>query len=262
MSSVIEVNKLVNSYLDWLKKDMDVFEANDGWIGIISPFLDRHNDQISFFVKKSGKDYVFTDDGYTINDLEDYGVDLFKSPHRKRLLDYSVCSRGGFLDGYEIKMVASEADFHFKMHNFMQILLSVDDLFCLAQSNVRSLFWDDVRNYLQTIGGGAIEGSSFIGKSGYSHIIEYAYPRTANRPVTWVEPINSPNRPNIMNAIYKWTDTRPARTQIDGDDAKFIVLLNDVDNDVKAQDVNALSTYGITPQLWSGKENLASVLAA
>ena len=262
MSSVLEVNKLVNNYLALLKKDLNVFEAENGWVGITTPFLDRHNDHISFFVKKTDHDYLFTDDGYTISDLEDYGVDLLNSEHRKKLLNFNVHSRGGFLSGCEINMKATESDFHFKMHCFIQILLSVDDLFCLAQSNIKNLFWEDVRDFLLSIGGGAIQGNSFIGRSGYPHTIEYAYPKTQGRPVTWLEPINSPKKSNIVNAIYKWTDTRPTRSQIDGDDAKFIVLLNDVDNDVKPQDVSALSNYGIIPQYWSKKELLPELLAA
>lgn len=53
--------KLVSSYLAWLKSKIIVKEI-DGIAEITTPFLDRHNDHLQFYVKKTNEGFILTDD--------------------------------------------------------------------------------------------------------------------------------------------------------------------------------------------------------
>ena len=77
-----EIQNLLDKYLDWLK-DKTVLKSINDWVEITTPYVDRHNDFIQIYVKKdSPGNFILSDDGYTISDLESTGCKL-DSPKRK-----------------------------------------------------------------------------------------------------------------------------------------------------------------------------------
>ena len=64
-----ECHDLVNAYIEWLKQKISVKDI-EGVCEITTPFLDRHNDHLQIYVKRTGDTLILTDDGYTIRDLE------------------------------------------------------------------------------------------------------------------------------------------------------------------------------------------------
>src|SRR5450756_1503816 len=80
--------QILDEYLTWLREHSEVRRVAD-WGEITVPFLDRHNDHLQLYVKRSNGDVVFTDDGYTVADLEQSGCSL-ASPKRRGLLDVTL----------------------------------------------------------------------------------------------------------------------------------------------------------------------------
>ncbi|OEG71791.1 hypothetical protein ATZ36_12720 [Candidatus Endomicrobiellum trichonymphae] len=39
------------------------------WVEITTPYIDRHNDYIQIYIKKSKGSFILTDYGYTVDDL-------------------------------------------------------------------------------------------------------------------------------------------------------------------------------------------------
>ena len=86
--------KISSAYLDWLKSETIETDLGNGYTEITVPFLDRHNDYIQIYVKKSADDiFRLSDDTYTITDLQVSGID-FKSEKRKKILNDIVRKRG------------------------------------------------------------------------------------------------------------------------------------------------------------------------
>ena len=78
-------------------------------------------------------DWVLTDDGYTIADLKLSGCE-FTTEKRRRIL-YSILNGFGIqLDGDELFTNAMPSNFPQKKHNLIQAMLSINDLFVLADS--------------------------------------------------------------------------------------------------------------------------------
>jgi len=61
--------QLVDDYFRWLRSHTQVRDV-EGWTESTVPFLDRHNDHLQLYVQPHNGDYVLTDDGYTVADLE------------------------------------------------------------------------------------------------------------------------------------------------------------------------------------------------
>ncbi len=96
MSTVREIEGLLNNYRAWLKEKTTLREANGEWVEITTPYLDRHNDALQIYVRSENGGYVLTDDSYTIHDLEASGCNL-ETGKRQDLLKMT-------LNGFGVKL--------------------------------------------------------------------------------------------------------------------------------------------------------------
>ena len=74
----------IQQYIKWIKENSGQRVIN-GYTEITTPFLDIHNDELRFYVQKKDNEYLFTDDGYILSDLEMSGVSITKG-RRSELL--------------------------------------------------------------------------------------------------------------------------------------------------------------------------------
>lgn len=111
------------------------------WIGecaeITIPLLDRHNDHTQIYICPHGDDeYLLTDDGYTLNDLEISGYSI-DTPEKKALLDTTISSCGAKLNGNAIEVVGDRKKLpHNKMYNILQAIIKVNNLFDSGQVKI------------------------------------------------------------------------------------------------------------------------------
>lgn len=69
----MDIEHYINDYIHWLKNEITFSKVGE-YYEISSPFLDEKNDYLQFYVKQSGDDILFTDDGYTLNELQSIGI--------------------------------------------------------------------------------------------------------------------------------------------------------------------------------------------
>ena len=177
-----EIRLLTEQYHAWLREKTNL-RAIEDWVEITAPFLDRHNDYIQIYVKRTKNGYFLTDDGETIDDLELSGCTL-DSPKRKALLRTTLNGFGVQLDGNNKALVVrtTAKDFALKKHNLLQAMLAVNDLFFLATPTVASLFSEDVQAWLDDSDIRFVPGIKLPGKSGYDHLYNFIIPESRNRP--------------------------------------------------------------------------------
>src|ERR1700722_9806745 len=70
MTTVQEIEHLLNAYRAWLKDKTTLREVNGSWVEITTPYVDRHNDALQIYARSENDSYVLTDDSYTVRDLE------------------------------------------------------------------------------------------------------------------------------------------------------------------------------------------------
>jgi len=254
--TVAEIQKLVSEYTNWLKESISLRQV-DEWVEITTPFLDRHNDYIQIFVKKTNGSYLLTDDGFTIQDLKLSGC-VLDTPKRQDLLMITLNGFGVTLDHEMLTIKATEQNFSLKKHNLVQAILAVNDLFYLAEPVVVSLFLEDVETWLNNNDIRYSPRVKLSGKSGYDHHFDFVIPKSRIRPERILQAINNPNRNNAENFVFTWIDTKDARPL----ESNAYAILNDTDRRVPNEVQEALTTYEIHPILWSKKENFLSELSA
>ena len=263
MTIVQEVDGLINNYLKWLKDNTQTKSLGNDAAVITTPHIDRHNDFLEIVVSRTNNgDYRLSDDGWIIADLEASGC-LLDTPKRTELFKETLAGFGMKSERDEIMTLASAKNFSQKKHNLVQAMLAVNDLFYTASSHVKSLFLEDVQNWLKQNGIRFTPNVKFAGKSGYDHKFDCVIPGSTETHERILKTINSPTKQTTLNVIISWEDIKEER----GEDTQAYVILNDRvsadENKEIPQDITeALANYGMKSVIWSKRKNSVKALAA
>jgi hypothetical protein len=251
-----EVRVLIDNYAAWLR-DKTALRSVDNWVEITTPYLDRHNDYIQIYAKRLDNGYLLTDDGRTIQDLEQGGTKLNR-PKRNELLRLVLNGFGIRLESDRLEVRASPDTFALRKHNLVQAIISVNDMFYLAQPMVVSLFYEDVVSWLDAREVRYTPKVKFTGKTGYDHLFDFVIPKSRSAPERILEAINRPNRDTAEAVAFKWIDTKEVRPS----DARAYVLLNDLEVQIAPSVLEALASYDVRPVPWSMREEVRPELVA
>lgn len=251
-----EIETLLDQYQKWLKDKTTLRQVND-WVEISTPYLDRHNDYIQIYVKKENANYLLTDDGWIINDLEDAGCSL-DSAKRQALLKMTLNGFGVQLNNGRIETSASSDSFSLRKHNLIQAMLAVNDLFYLAAPIVANLFYEDVVSWLETNKIRYTPKVKFTGKSGYDHLFDFVVPKSSKYPERVVRTINHPTKEAAQSLAFSWIDTKDVRPP----NSSAYAILNDSDFSISPNVISAIRNYEVSPILWSKRNSAIEQLAA
>jgi hypothetical protein len=251
-----DIQGMVDAYHAWLK-DKSTLRQIDDWVEITTPYLDRHNDYVQIYAKRSNGGFTLTDDGYTLEDLEQTGCKL-DSRKRQDLLKMTLNGFGVQLQGSALQVHAGPESFAVRKHNLVQAILAVNDMFYLAVPMVTSLFYEDVVAWLDLHEVRYTPKVKFTGKTGYDHLFDFVIPKSRKQPERIVQTMNRPNRNTAQAVVLSWIDTKEVRSS----ESRAYVLLNDADQRVPQAVVDALQSYNVRPVSWSERENVREELAA
>jgi hypothetical protein len=253
---IAEIQSLMDRYLEWLR-DKSQLRAVGDCVEVTTPYLDRHNDYLQFYVKRENGHYLLTDEGYTIQDLQLSGCNL-ESRKRQDLLRLTLNGFGVQLDNDALIVRATPESFSLRKHNLVQAMLAVNDLFYLATPAVTSLFLEDAMAWLEANDIRYVSNIRFPGKSGYDHRFDFAIPKSRLRPERLMRAINRPDRDSAEAMAFAWVDTKETRPE--GSEA--YALLNDSESRLLDTVLEALKSYDVYPIAWSEREKFKERLVA
>ncbi|MBI4660535.1 MAG: DUF1828 domain-containing protein [Verrucomicrobia bacterium] len=251
-----EVRNLMDRYLAWLKGKTTLREVSDH-VEVTTPYLDRHNDYIQFYVRRNKNGYILTDDGYTIDDLKRSGCKL-DTPKRQDLLKMTLNGFGVQIEREALVVHATPENFNLRKHSFVQAMLAVNDLFYLSVPMVASLFLEDVTAWLDLHEIRYTQKVKFTGKSGYDHLFDFVIPKSRRAPERILQTINRPSRDTAQVVAFSWIDTKEVRPP----DSRAFAFLNDSELVPSAAVLDAMRNYEVRPVLWSERETVREELAA
>ena len=251
-----EIQSLLDQYWVWLRDRTNLREIGD-WIEITTPYLDRHNDCLQIYARRSNGGFVLTDDGYIVDDLKQSGCKI-DSEKRRDLLKMTLNGFGVQMIDKALEIRASSDNFALRKHNLIQAMLAVSDLFYLASPVVTSLFYEDVVAWLDLSDIRYTPNVKFSGKSGYDHRFDFVIPKSKIKPERVLRTINRPSRDTAQAAAFSWVDTKEVRSP----DCRAYALLNDTENPVSENVLAAMRSYDVQPIPWSARDAAREELAA
>lgn len=250
-----EIDDLIGGYYEWLR-DKSATKILGEWTEITTPYLDRHNDYIQIYAKKTHRGFVITDGGETLMDLEQSGC-LIDSPRRQGILRAILNGFGVEHSEGEFRVLANRDDFPIRKHNLIQAVLSVQDMFYLASATVESIFLEDVSAWMENADIRYTPRIKFSGKSGFDFMFDFVIPKSKLAPERIIRAINNPSASAARNLIFAWLDTKAVRPA----NSEPFAFLNDNEKVVSSSVTGALWAYGITPIVWSERDQFLTRLA-
>lgn len=242
---MIECQQIISEYMTWLRKGLSA-DCIEHICELTTPFLDRHNDHLQIYAQKKNETIILSDDGYILADLRTSGFEAL-TPKRKIMLETILNGFGVKTDGGRLYVEASPQSYGQKMHSLIQAMISVNDLFVLAQPRVASYFWEDVKSYLDANNVRFSSRVKITGRSGYDHAVDFLIPKSQKYPERIVQVINAPDRNTISSYLFTLEDTQKTREE----GTLAFAFLNDQQRTASNEVVEALKVYQVVPALWS-----------
>jgi hypothetical protein len=248
---------LIKQYTNWLNSKT-ILRPLGEWFEITTPFLNNHNDYIQIFAKKDENRIILSDDGITIDELEMQGVNFERSEKRKAELEVILNSFGvKKTDENELVAYCSENAFPETKHRFIQTILSVNDIYLLAEPKIESFFLEDVKKYFDEKEIRYIQNVEFRGRTNYSHLFDFSIPKSKKYPERIIKLINTPSKDLVISSLFSFEDTQKNRPE-----SKGIIIINDKSVKVSEEINEAVKQYNIEPIPFTTIENYLSELAA
>lgn len=252
---MLDIHRLLSSYYEYLNGGFEVNTISPKSHEVITPFLDRHNDNISFYVDFMDGDVIkLSDGGETIQDLRLSGFE-FGTKKKNKQLETALNGFGIFKDNDELSVTATPSDFAKKQHNIIQALISVNDMFVPSKAG-GGFFYDEVENFFNSIDARYAPNISIEGKSHLSHKFEFLISRSKKEPERLIKLFNNPKKDNLRATLFTFTDLNDDRNLSDK-----IIIFNDSDGE--NQDIT-LATRELNIKLfkWSSIKDYSGYLAA
>lgn len=236
---------IVDAYLQWLRESIRVEEVGSR-LEISAPFLDRHNDYVQIYATPEDGRVRLSDDGFTLADLEQSGVELGRG-RRRDLLDITLRGFGvQQSERGELFVIADRRDMGRKKHFLLQAILAVGDLFYTARETVASLFREDVEAFLKQYEVRYSPDISLIGRSGYPHRFDFVIPASPRAPERIVATLSRPTKQFVELKLFSFMDVRGIRPT----DFQAMLFLNDEEG-IPERALDALSQYQVEPLFWT-----------
>lgn len=250
------IEELISNYTSWIKEQTS-FRKIDDWYEINTPFLNHNNDVIQIYAKRVNGSVQLSDGGDTLNELSLSGVTFERSPKRKKEFQTILNGFGIERQGTELVALATEDSFAEVKHRLVQAIMSVDDMFLLANPKVESFFLEDVTNYFDEHNIRYTPDVAFFGKSGFPHNFEFSIARSKKQAERLVKLVNTPRTDTVSSILWAYEDTSARRPNSEG-----IVIMNDNNRKVDPGISEALDKYGLKGMKWSQKDQYLDYLAA
>lgn len=197
-------------------------------------------------VKEDWGAAYFTDDGFTLSNLNMSSM----SSSRKTALKLLLSRYGVSLEVLCLTAKADSKSFSQKKHMFVQAIMAVDDMFMTAKGKGSSSFVEDLQSYFFARDIYYTDNVQFSGISGFSHNYEFLMQRTKNMPERLCRVVNNPTKNNMVNVLFAWNDTKPARKS----DSQLVVLLNE-ENPVASGVEDGFRSYDAKVLRWTEKDS-------
>ena len=240
-------------YINWLNENIEQYKISDTVYRLTLPFLDRNNDCIELFIKLLDDErYYITDDSETINELKLSQFDIFTGTRRREIFDSILAAHGvSFSKNDELYITCSRDSLAQSKHMLSQCIIKVSDMFYLSRKNVKSIFIEDVQNFLDINNIRYIENVSFSGKSKLMSNYDFGIGKSNVAPERIIKVINNFDTTQAKNIIFSWTDTVEERKN----KSQLYTFIQDFEKPISKEALSALKEYSIVPVLWSKRND-------
>jgi hypothetical protein len=263
----VDISQVSNDYLSWVQENQKYIQlADSSKIDIQTPFLDPYGDNISFVAERVGNQIRFSDEGYTLWNLEMNGFRIRKQDQvRYKLLSaILLIDRVRMNDKNEIFKVVDTIEIGQTIHEMTQAILKVYELNSLKKEIVQSVFREDVAAYFESNENDFrfMRDFSITGRSQLSYSFDYVFIGKNSRKILRIQ--ENLTRTVVESMIATVADTAEFRLQHSSGKEEFGLLLKNIDrtNQNTIDLLASLRKYDVFSLNFENKEDVHSFLSA
>lgn len=226
-------NTLKTQYIEWLSNEFLYTNIASDVIRIDTPFLDNDFDNVVLYVEPlNNNNLLLTDDGYTLSNLDSMGFSINNKTKKRKNILQDICDSFGVTfneSEKEFTITTSIEKYAIAKHRLLQAILRINDMSFLNDSNIKSLFFEEVAHKLDKNEILYNDKQSIIGPNGISFYFDFTIPvkKNSEKKDKLVRIISTPN--NLNNSKVLATDVRLIN-KVHKNKYDYFVVYNDVKN--------------------------------
>lgn len=262
----MDITQISKEYFDWIKNN-NHFTINKNIIQLSTPVVDSFGDNINIILKQEGDKIRISDDAYVIWNIEAHGLNITnKNSKRYNLLNSILSFDSVSLDPNtnEIYKLSTMKNIGQNIHEVIQSISKISDLMYLNKSNVKSVFSEDVFNYLKENKEhyDYFPNLQIIGHSKLAFNFDALF-TTKNKIKKLSKFYNSFSKSTVENVLVSWLDTIKSREERFDGSLQMAIVVNDENTKTLSRDyLDALSEYDIDVIPFSDKKKFKESLGA
>ena len=140
---------IINEFREKVSNEINLTKEGKNRYIVLTPFMFDDGDHLPIILKKENGQWYLSDEGHTFMHVSYDEIDVDKGTRRKIidtvLLSYGIENREG-----ELRSYVKEKDFGDTIYSFIQGLIKITDISYLKRERVRSTFFEDFKNLLET----------------------------------------------------------------------------------------------------------------
>lgn len=144
--------KLVNAEKEFKEKvckEIRLLQEGTHRYRVFTPFLFDDGDSFSIVLKKSGNDWLLSDEGHTFMHLSyDIDIDSLDKGTRAKIISTTLNSFGVSEKTGVIFSTLTEDNMGNVFYNYIQALIKITDVTYLSRERVKSTFWEDFKTFI------------------------------------------------------------------------------------------------------------------
>ena len=120
----MDVQQIKSDYFNFISENTKFIESKSNSLEVVTPFIDSFGNGISFVIVQHDNHFTVTDQGFTIWNLKNHGLDLNgkRSDYRQKLQSY-LNDFGFSLVNENIQKVVDEKNLPQAIHDMTQLLI-------------------------------------------------------------------------------------------------------------------------------------------
>ncbi|RVU71198.1 MULTISPECIES: DUF1828 domain-containing protein [Lactobacillus] len=252
-----DVATIAKDWLSFLKDQYNLKLIDQNHIVLTTPITDAFDDGITVMISliDSG-DYMVSDQGYTIWNLESRGINVMKknSNRQKNVMSIIKSENVKLSSNNDIYLIGKKHEIAQMIFNVIQAVIKIGNLGFSNFNSVRGMFLDDVTGFFETNKDQFhfLKGLQLQGKTGLSYNIDYLF--MSQNPKSKVTKIYDGLAKNTVEQLLGiWFDTESIRNS-NGENMEFDIIIPSLSDERQKEFANNLKSHNIIVSPFDNKE--------
>ena len=120
----MDVKQIKLDYFNYITENTKFIESKSNSLEVVTPFIDSFGDGISFVIVQQDNRFIVTDQGFTVWNLKNHGLDLMEKRSSRHQILQSYLNNFGFsLVNENIQKDVDENNLPQTIHDMTQLLI-------------------------------------------------------------------------------------------------------------------------------------------